>query len=66
MHDYNKLVGVAATIRPIKKLFSTGLRPGRFSFPFILPSKPNRLFGLLISSAPLNTISKKFLSTNRG
>ena len=32
MHDYNKLVGVAATIRPIKKLFSTGLRPGRFSF----------------------------------
>ena len=30
------------------------------SHSFIPPLKPNRLFGLLISSAPLNTISKKF------
>ena len=49
-----------------KKLFSTGLSPAIFSYPFIMPSKPIILLELLISPATLNTISKKFLSTNRG
>jgi len=44
--------------------FSTGLRPGRWSSPF-MPSNPSMLFGLLLSPAILQTTSKKFLSINK-
>ena len=57
-----KLIRVAVTDGPISLSHPIALN---WVMP-VFPSKPSILLRLLISPALLNTMPKKFLSTNRG